>query len=139
MYNKATRWELYDGKNPAAGIDPFARHSRDRFLQTDELPAFLTTVEAHPDEAVRDFVMLALLTGARRNNVLAMRRDEVNLAEGTWRMGQTKNGQPHRVPPVRRPSRSSSGAFVPGRASSRSRTGQGGPHDAPEAVLGGDP
>ena len=50
-----------------------------------------------PNDTIRDYFLLALLTGARRANVLAMRWAEVNLAEGLWRIPRTKNGDPQNV------------------------------------------
>jgi integrase len=47
--------------------------SRDRFLQADELPRFFQSLAEEPNIAMRDFILLALLTGARRENLCAMR------------------------------------------------------------------
>ena len=46
---------------------------------------------------MRDFFLACLLTGARRSNVLAMRWDQLDLAEGVWRIPDTKNGEPQLV------------------------------------------
>jgi integrase len=46
---------------------------------------------------MRDFVLLALLTGARRANVLAMRLQDVNLDRGEWRIPETKRGESQTV------------------------------------------
>jgi integrase len=35
---------------------------------------------------MRDFILLALLTGARRANVCAMHWREIDLAAGNWRL-----------------------------------------------------
>jgi integrase len=44
-----------------------------------------------------DFFLLALLTGARRANVQAMRKSEISLSEGVWRIPMTKNGTSQNV------------------------------------------
>lgn len=54
----------------------------------------------HPNTTVRDYILISLLTGARRSNVLAMSWDEVNLERGEWRIPETKNGTPQSVPLV---------------------------------------
>src|SRR5262249_46857186 len=40
MFNKAIEFELWDKSNPASGIKQFREKSRDRFLQSEELPRF---------------------------------------------------------------------------------------------------
>lgn len=87
----------YTGPNPAAGVRRFEEHSRKRFLQADELPKFWAALEAEPSEKIRDFVKLALWTGQRRGNVVAMKWSDVNLERAVWNIPQTKTGQ-HEVP-----------------------------------------
>ena len=58
---------------------------------------FFAAVEAEPSEKVRDFVWLALWTGRRRSNVLAMRWADVDLSRAIWTMPSTKTGR-HAVP-----------------------------------------
>lgn len=50
----------------------------------DELPAFFRAVEEEPNRDIRDFVLVALFTGARKSNVLAMRWEDVSLDRGEW-------------------------------------------------------
>jgi Toprim domain/Phage integrase family len=95
MINKAIEWELWDKANPARGIKLFPEDARDRFLQPDELPRFFQTVADEPNETIRDYVLVSLLTGARRSNVLAMRWEEVSLERGEWRISTTKSGKAH--------------------------------------------
>jgi integrase len=67
------------------------------FLQADELPRFFQSLAEEPSIAMRDFILLALLTGARRANVCAMHWREINLADSVWRVPDTKNGTPQNV------------------------------------------
>jgi integrase len=46
---------------------------------------------------MRDFVLLSLLTGARRQNVLTMRWDQISFERAEWRIPETKNGSPQTV------------------------------------------
>ncbi len=64
--------------------------SRERFVQPDEMPAFLQAVDASP---LRDFFLLALLTGARRANLQEMRWSDIDLVRAIWRIPKTKNGE----------------------------------------------
>ncbi|WP_322528701.1 tyrosine-type recombinase/integrase [Salinicola sp. LHM] len=97
MFNWAINAGLWDGANPAAGIKKNKVKQRDRFLQHHELPRFFQALAAEPSDTVRDFFLACLLTGARRSNVLAMRWDQLDLAEGVWRIPDTKNGEPQLV------------------------------------------
>jgi integrase len=47
---------------------------------------------------IRDYVLLSLLTGARRDNVLSMRWRDVALARAEWRIPRTKDGTPQTIP-----------------------------------------
>lgn len=96
IYSKAIEWG-YASANPVAGIKTRTKVKRDRFLQSDELPRFFKALAEEPNETLRDYILMALLTGARRSNLLAMRWREVNLAEGIWRIPRTKNGNPQNV------------------------------------------
>lgn len=86
--------------NPTAEVEPFRELKRDRFIQSDELPKFFTALAGDTSMDFQHFVLLALLTGARRTNVLAARWEDVNLDRMTWRIPDTKNGDPVLVPLV---------------------------------------
>lgn len=91
IFNKAIEWG-WGGTNPAVGIKKFKEKSRDRFLQPDELPRFFEALANEPNGAARDFIMISLLTGARKSNTLAMRWKDINFTTATWRIEETKNG-----------------------------------------------
>jgi integrase len=50
------------------------------------------------DPAVRAVLLTALLTGARRTEVLTMRWNDVSLTRAEWRIPHTKAGRPHLLP-----------------------------------------
>lgn len=96
VFGKAVEWGCLQA-NPAQGVRVSGQKvSRDRFLQADELSRFFASV-AEENPLARDFILLALLTGARRANLRAMQWDEVDLAAGVWRIPATKNGTPQNV------------------------------------------
>ena len=76
------------------------RKSRERFLKPGELPRLFAALDGEPNGNFRDYFLLALLTGARRNNVVAMRWADLDLERGEWVIPRTKNGEPQRVPLV---------------------------------------
>ena len=94
LFNKAAEFGVWDKSNPAQGIKKFREFSRDRFLQANELPRFFEALAAEPNEIIRDYIIMALLTGARCSNLLAMRWEQIDLARREWRIPQTKNGTP---------------------------------------------
>lgn len=96
IYGRAIEWG-YASANPVVGTKTRAKVKRDRFLQSDELPRFFKALAEEPNETLRDYILMALLTGARRSNLLAMRWRDVNLTEGVWRIPRTKNGTPQNV------------------------------------------
>lgn len=91
IFNKAIEWG-WTGVNPAVGVKKFKEKRRDRFLQPDELPRFFEALANEPNETARDFFMVSLLTGARKSNTLAMRWQDINFHNATWRIVETTNG-----------------------------------------------
>lgn len=93
---------LDGGSNPATGIKPFPEIKRDRFLQGDELPRFFRALAEEPSQDMRDFFVLALLTGARKMNIAAMRTDQINLSRAEWRIPDefSKSGEAIVIPLV---------------------------------------
>ena len=100
VFNKALQWGYFEQANPAIGITKFREKSRARFLEADELPRFFQALAEEPNETIRDFFLISLLTGVRRTNVLAMRWDELHMERGTWEIPETKNGESQTVPLV---------------------------------------
>ncbi|CAN5138457.1 site-specific integrase [soil metagenome] len=100
IYNKGIRWKLFRGDNPAVNLTPFKEETRVRILQPNEFEKFIEALELEPDVAIRDFIMLSLLTGARKANLLSMRWTNINMDAKLWFIPgeETKNGRPHAVP-----------------------------------------
>lgn len=94
--------ELADKKNPASGVKKFSETSRDRFLQPNELAAFFQSLAEEPNQDIKDFFMMLLLTGARKSTVMAMRWNHVDLKNDVWAIqaDESKNSQKINVPLV---------------------------------------
>lgn len=97
IYNKNIEWG-WDNSNPTVGIKKFKEKSRDRFLQADELPKFFEALSLEENDTARDYILVSLLTGARKSNVLAMKWEEINFQTRVWRIPDTKNGEPLVIP-----------------------------------------
>ena len=99
VFGRAITWDIYDKINPATKIKKFKENSRERFLQRDELPRFFAALDTEPNDVIRRFFLISLLTGARRGNVLTMRWDCLDSKNLTWKIPglQSKNGAPMTV------------------------------------------
>lgn len=86
--------------NPAGGIRKFTEKSRDRFLSGDELKRFWAALCDVKNDVFKNYVMISLFTGMRRNNVLTMRWEHVDFASGLIYVPDSKGGQPLQIPMV---------------------------------------
>lgn len=77
--------ELPGYPNPCKGIRKYKETSRDRFIQPSEMKKFFKFLEAPETPSFfRDYIMLSLLTGARRSNVLSMRWVDIDFDRRIW-------------------------------------------------------
>jgi integrase len=97
IYNKMIEWG-WEGSNPAAKIQKFKEQKRDRFILHDELPKFMEALEMEPNKDMRDFFLMCLYTGARCGNVMSMEWEDIDFSIKEWRIPDTKNGEPVRIP-----------------------------------------
>ena len=94
---------LPDTPNPCKGVKKFRETSRDRFLQPSELERFFKALnDRYTPEYLKDYLMLSLLTGARRANILGMQWKDINLDRQVWKIPaqESKNGETMTVPLV---------------------------------------
>lgn len=92
MYNRAIEWG-YPDENPTKGIKKQREKSRERFLQPDELPRFFEMLNYVKNENFKNYILLSLFTGQRKNNVLSMKWAQIDLSLGIWFIPHTKNGE----------------------------------------------
>lgn len=83
MFNRAREWG-WPGENPAAGIKAFREQKRERFMDGEELRRFFQGLGRELNSTIRDYILISLLTGARRRNVQAMRWAEISWERATW-------------------------------------------------------
>lgn len=98
VFNRAINWEIWTKPNPCKGIERNPEVSRERAVTEVEMPYLLRALQIEPNDTLRDFIKIALFTGARRSNVLAMRWDEIDFDERLWTIPLTKNGRPQVIP-----------------------------------------
>ena len=90
----------FTGPDPTAGVKKHREEKRDRFLHAGELQGFFAALFGEPNITLRDVLLVALLTGARKGNVMAMRWSDIDFAASLWRIPATKSGKPVVVPLV---------------------------------------
>ena len=93
IFNKAIEWG-WSGANPTQGIKKFKEKSRDRFIKPAEFPFFFKALEEEHNRIAADYILMSLYTGARKSNVLSMQWDEIDFEQQSWRIPETKNGEP---------------------------------------------
>lgn len=96
FFRHAVEWGFL-AENPAAEVRGRTGAKRDRFLRGDELPRFFSSLADETNQTLRDYLLISLLTGVRRGNVVEMRWGDVHLDEGIWTIARTKNDDPQNV------------------------------------------
>jgi integrase len=97
MFTLAIRWR-YRTDNPCKGVEKNREHPRERYLTEAEGARLLRELDADRDQVAADLLRLALLTGARRNEIIALKWQDVDLSEGRWTKPHTKAGEKQHVP-----------------------------------------
>lgn len=80
-----------------AGLMPDRAQPRARKLREADLPAWRQAVDRMPARQ-RDYLLLTVMTGLRRNECSSIRREAVDFVRGTLLIPETKNGKPHTLP-----------------------------------------
>ena len=95
LLNFATEHGYREGINPAKGVRRYPEHSRERFIDIDdELTALMDALDAEDSVYLRTFFRLAMLTGMRKENLKALRWDQIG---DTIRIPRTKAGRIHHI------------------------------------------
>ena len=100
MFNLARVWGfLPEGAaNPAVGIEYYREEKRDRWVKAGEMPDLFDSIKQEENVYVRSALLLYLLTGARKNELLAARWEDIDTERAEWRLPETKQGRPHVIP-----------------------------------------
>lgn len=90
LYTYAERFQ-FGGRNPCKSIDRFPEQDRERYLQPEEFQRWHAAVLSLSLHEARDFFLLALWTGVRRESVLSMRWEHIDLNAKLWRLPREDN------------------------------------------------
>jgi integrase len=98
IFNRAADWGHLNGGNPAERLKLFREEKRDRFLSPDELSRVNEALLQEENPYWRAYFPLSLFLGTRRTELLEARWAKIDLERGTWRIPNTKSGNPHLLP-----------------------------------------
>ncbi len=71
---------------------------RRTFLKTQELKPWYAAAKLIPNPIIRDYILLILFTGLRENEGLKLKWTNVDMADRSFTVTDTKNGRPHTLP-----------------------------------------
>ncbi|MGO4574092.1 tyrosine-type recombinase/integrase [Microvirga sp. 2TAF3] len=92
-------WDLPILINPVRQITlPKAGNARQRRLNPDEIETFWAAVDRARAPWMKPFITLAIETGMRRGELLAIRWEDIDAASQTLHVRQTKNGYERTIP-----------------------------------------
>ena len=99
-FNLAMKWEVPGViKNPVKGVDLLKDSKKtERYLQSGEILALLSALQESVNPLLKYFVPLALLTGARKRELLDARWSDIDFEKRTWHIPMTKSGRPLYIP-----------------------------------------
>lgn len=99
-FSLAQKWDLIDlNENPIKGISLLKNLSRpERFLQKNELNELINAVSQSSNPLLKYFVPFALLTGARKREILDAKWAQINFMNQTWFIPMTKSGKALTIP-----------------------------------------
>lgn len=98
MFNLAIKWQLVEGRNPAASPGMLREKHRDSYLTAEQTQALVRALDVDrcPDSAAA--LALLVVTGARKNEVLKATWDLVDLDRGILTVPLAKSGRPRYIP-----------------------------------------
>jgi integrase len=95
LFNWARKAWAWEGHNPAQFVEKYRETARTRSLQGDERKVFIEALAAEHNRDLRDFLILAVFTGARAGDILSMRWQDIT--EAVWLIPDPKNRRPLEV------------------------------------------
>lgn len=100
MFNTAMKWEVPGiTKNPSKDIPKIANEGqRQRFLSVEEAQRLIRAVESSQSKMLKYVVVMLLLTGARRNEVLNAQWQDFDLSARQWALPKNKSARPRYIP-----------------------------------------
>lgn len=92
IYKLAPTWKFvpHDHPNPASGIEKYQEKKRKRYALPDEVGAVVKAIDAEENIYVRALLWLYLLSGARKNELLPAKWEDLDPRRKRLRLPDTK-------------------------------------------------
>jgi integrase len=84
-------------ENPATDVHRYKESARTRFLQPEELARFNEQLQKETHADLRDFLTLAITTGARRSDIFSIKWSDLDWERKVWLVAHPKNGESYTV------------------------------------------
>ena len=100
MFNLALNWKITGVKeNPAKGIKSFEENNKiERYVSPEEASALKQALENSENPSLKFIIAFLLVTGARKNEALKARWQDVDFNANVWRIPVSKSGRVRHVP-----------------------------------------
>lgn len=98
IYRQAMHWAVVD-RSPCAGVRMLRESAgNENYLTLDELNRYIDALAAEPNRSAASALEMLALTGCRREEILQLRWEHVDLDRGSIKLVQTKNGHVRHQP-----------------------------------------
>lgn len=97
-FNLALKWQLYEGRNPAASPGMLPEKSRDLYLTALETQALVKALDMEPNRSAAAALMMLIVTGARKQEILKARWEQIDFDRHLLTVPRAKSGKPRHVP-----------------------------------------
>ena len=100
IFNLAIKWETTGiAKNPTAGIPLLEENNKkERYLTGDEANKLIVALQKSENKMLQYIVPMLILTGARKQEVLKAKWEDLNFDQKVWRIPTSKSGKARHVP-----------------------------------------
>ena len=94
-FNLAIDWETTGVKdNPAKGVKPFQENNKiERYVTQEESLALKEALETSENPMLKYIIAFLLVTGARKQEALKARWEDIDLTANVWRIPLSKSGK----------------------------------------------
>lgn len=95
MLNLAERWGFRSGTNPCRHVDRFREKPKNRFLTPEEIIRLQKELDrqARTTPHAAGALRLLLLTGCRRNEIVSMKWEQIDIKQGVLKLADSKTGE----------------------------------------------
>ena len=100
LYNLARRWKIPSAEpSPCTDVHYFqTNNERELFLNAEQTNKLMEQLQKSQNSQLKYIVPIALMTGARKRELLDATWDQFDLEQRIWRISISKSGKARHVP-----------------------------------------